>query len=436
MVNPKQSTSEPDPDAPSRARVIISGVIGNLFEWYDFIIYGFFAPVIASQFFEPEASSGDLLKVFAVFAVGYFARPVGAVIFGSIGDRLGRKRALLLSLLVMAIPTIGMAVLPTRETIGILSPILLILLRVLQGISIGGEFTGATAYLSEHSADDRRGLAGSLTVSFAMLGILLGSLVYTMMEWFCTTEFIQIWGWRLAFLGGLGILIIAGWLRWTMPVSPHFQKAKSDGKLATHPVRNCLRNQFGPLMRGILLISLPAMLCYALTVYMSDYLHKQASFPRSTAGLMVTIAIAMAVVIPVLVGALSDRIGRRPIIRLGFVLSIIWSVPLFALAVHGPPILAWIGVLVGALVLSLMQGVYPAALAELFPTSARYTGTSIAYNVCFALLGGTFPLVGTWLVDLTSDPLTPGYYLGAVAILATILIWRIPETGLTPLRED
>ena len=435
MPTSPDSIPDPDPAAPSRARVVISGVIGNLFEWYDFIIYGFFAPVIASQFFEPEAASGDLLKVFAVFAVGYFARPIGAVIFGSIGDRLGRKKALLLSLVVMAVPTIGMALLPTHDTIGVLSPILLILLRVLQGISIGGEFTGATAYLSEHSADDRRGLAGSLTVSSAMLGILLGSLVYTLMEWFCTPDFIQVWGWRLAFLGGFGILIIAAWLRWTMPVSPHFQKAKSEGKLAKHPVRSCLRNHFGSLMRGVLLISLPAMLCYALTVYMSDYLHKQAGFTRSAAGLMVTIAIAMAVVVPVLVGAWSDRIGRRPIIRMGFIASIIWSVPLFALAAYGSPVLAWIGVLVGALVLSLMQGVYPAALAELFPTSARFTGTSIAYNICFALLGGTFPLLGTWLVGLTSNPLMPGYYLGVAAIVATIFIWRIPETGLSPLRE-
>ena len=436
MATTVKPSQQPRSKTPSRGRVIISGVIGNLFEWYDFIIYGFFAPIIATQFFSPESGSGDLLKVFAVFAVGYFARPIGAVIFGSIGDRLGRKKALLLSLVVMAVPTLGMAFLPTHDSIGVLSPILLIILRVLQGISIGGEFTGANAYLSEHSRDDQRGLAGSLTVSSAMLGILLGSLVYTLMVWLCSPLFLQSWGWRLAFLGGFGILIIAGWLRWTMPVSPHFEKAKSDGKLVSHPVRHCLRTQMGSLMRGILLISMPAMLCYALTVYMSDYLNTQAEFSRSTAGLMVTIATAIAVVVPILVGTWSDRIGRRPIIRFGFIASIIWAVPLFALAIHGSPLLAWVGVLVGALILSLMQGVYPAALAELFPTSARYTGTSIAYNVCFAFLGGTFPLLATWLVDLTSNPLVPGYYLGGMAILATVFIWRIPETGLSPLRED
>lgn len=436
MTTTTSAPVDSESSSPSRGRVIVSGVIGNLFEWYDFIIYGFFAPVIATQFFRPEATSGDLLKVFAVFAVGYFARPIGAIIFGSIGDRLGRKKALLLSLIVMAVPTIGMALLPTWESIGVLSPVLLILLRILQGISIGGEFTGANAYLSEHSADDRRGLAGSLTVSSAMLGILLGSLVFTLMEWLCTPAFIQLWGWRLAFLGGFGILLIAGWLRWTMPVSPHFEKAKSNGTLVAHPVRNCLRNHFGTLMRGILLISLPSMLCYALTVYMSDYLHKQADLSRSAAGLIVTVAIAMAVVVPVVIGAWSDRVGRRPIIRFSFIASIVWSVPLFALAIMGSSALAWTGVLVGALILSLMQGVYPATLTELFPTSARYTGTSIAYNICFAILGGTFPLLATWLVGATGDPLAPGYYLGAVAVLATIFIWRIPETGLSPLREE
>ena len=221
-----------------------------------------------------------------------------------------------------------------------------------------------------------------------------------------------------------------------MPVSPHFEKAKSNGELVAHPVRHCLRNQFGALMRGILLISMPSMLCYALTVYMSDYLNKEGGFSRSEAGLMVTIAISMAVVVPILVGAWSDRIGRRPIIRFSFIASILWSIPIFALVIQGPPVLAWVGVLVGALILSLMQGAYPAALAEMFPTSARYTGTSIAYNVCFAFLGGTFPLVATWLVDTTGDPLAPGYYLGIVGILATIFIWGIPETALSPLREE
>ena len=141
MTTTTSAPVDSESSSPSRGRVIVSGVIGNLFEWYDFIIYGFFAPVIATQFFRPEATSGDLLKVFAVFAVGYFARPIGAIIFGSIGDRLGRKKALLLSLIVMAVPTIGMALLPTWESIGVLSPVLLILLRILQGISIGGEFT-------------------------------------------------------------------------------------------------------------------------------------------------------------------------------------------------------------------------------------------------------------------------------------------------------
>ena len=430
------SDSNADSGAPSRGRVILSGVIGNLFEWYDFIIYGFFAPLIATQFFNPESQSGDLLKVFAIFAVGYFARPIGAVLFGSIGDRLGRKTALLVSLVVMAVPTIGMACLPTWESIGLLSPILLILLRILQGISIGGEFTGANAYLSEHSSDQHRGLAGSLTVSSAMLGILLGSLVYTMMVWLCSSEYIQTWGWRLAFRGGFGILLIAGWLRWTMPVSPHFEKAKTCGKLVTNPVRHCLKTQTRALMSGILLISIPAMYCYALTVFMSDYLHEQGQFSRSTAGLMVTIAIAIAVVMPVIVGAWSDRIGRKPIIRTAFVLSVLWSLPMFALAVKGSLLMAWVGVTIGALILSLMQGVYPALLTELFPTSARYTGTSIAYNICFAVLGGTFPLLATWLIDITANPMTPGFYLGVVAFIATICIWRLPETAFTPLRED
>ena len=424
----------PEPSPPSRAKVVSGGIIGNLFEWYDFTVYGFFAPVIAVEFFGAGNPTTDLLKAFAVFAVGYFARPIGGILFGFIGDRMGRRKALLLSLGLMSLPTLGMVLMPTWTSVGLLSPILLILFRVLQGISIGGEFTGATAYLTEHGKG-RRGFTGAMTVSSAMLGILLGSLVFTIMDWQFTQPFIQAWGWRIAFAFGLLILVVAAWLRWKMPVSPHFKKAQESGTLQRHPIRHCLKTQRGQLARALVLISFPALLCYALTVYMAEYLVGQCGLPRSMAGLIVTIAIAVSVVLPLIVGHASDRWGRRPFIRFSFVLATAWSIPLFFLSHTGLPAYAWLAVLLGAVMLGIMQGVYPAALTELFPTSTRYSGTSIAYNISFALFGGTFPFMATWLVHLTDNALAPGWYLGAAGLISTILIWRMPETGLSPLPE-
>ena len=429
-------TSPAQEQAPGRGKVIAASVIGNLFEWYDFTVYGFFAPVIAVLFFGPSHDGGNLLKAFAVFAVGYFARPLGAVIFGSIGDRLGRKKALLFSLGVMAIPTLGLVFIPTWESVGILSPILLILFRVIQGISIGGEFTGATAYLSEHSEQGKRGFHGAMTVSSAMLGILLGSLVFTVMEWLFEPAVLLAWGWRLAFAGGLMILVCAAWLRWQMPVSPHFEKAKAAGTLSKQPVRECLRTQRRSLFRAILLISFPAMLCYAMTVYFSEFLYTQGHLPKPLAGLIVTVSIGISAVLPLVIGAASDRYGRRPFIRVAFLIGTAWAIPLFLLAGMGVPAYAWLAALVGSILLGTMQGVYPATLTEMFPTSTRYTGTSIAYNVSFAVLGGTFPLVAAWLVQMTGNSLAPGLYLGIGGLISIILIWRIPETGLSPLRSD
>ena len=406
-----------------------AAVIGNLFEWYDFTIYGFFAPVIASEFFGPGDSTTNLLQAFGVFAVGYFARPLGAIIFGSIGDRLGRRVALLLSLLVMAIPTLGMVLIPTWQSVGILSPLLLIGFRLLQGISIGGEFTGAVSYLSEHAGERHRGFSGALTVSTAMLGILLGSLVYTLMDLSMSVPDLLHWGWRWAFGFGLVILVIATILRWGMPASPHFEQAKAEGKLATHPIRTCLREQRRALVNAILLISAPAMLCYALTVYMSEFLDAQGGLARSTAGLIVTVAIGVSVLVPLIIGAWSDRRGRMPFIRTGFVACMLWSIPLFALAGSGSEPLAWVAVMVGAVILGILQGVYPVTLSEMFPTESRYSGTSIAYNVSFAFVGGTFPLVAAWLVASTDSSLSPGWYLLTMTFMAMLFIWRLPETA-------
>ncbi|MCH2134153.1 MAG: MFS transporter [Phycisphaerales bacterium] len=433
---PTAADHSPDSTPPRRSRAIAGGVIGNLFEWYDFTIYGFFAPVIAVEFFGDGDGTAGLLKAFAVFAVGYLGRPLGAVIFGLIGDRLGRKVALLVSLAVMAVPTLGMVLIPTWQSVGILSPILLVLFRLVQGISIGGEFTGAVSYLSEQAASRHRGLCGALTVSTAMLGILMGSLVFTIMESTMSTEALQGWAWRVAFGGGLLILFAAGWVRWGMPVSSHFQEAKAAGTLVAQPVRTCFRSYRREIGYAMLLIAVPSMICYAVTISMAEFLHREVHMPRASAGLIVTIAIVLSVVIPLISGALSDRFGRRPFIRISFLGVVIWAIPMYALAGTGNMVLVWVAVLVGAVLLGIMQGAYPAALSELFPTSVRYTGTSIVYNICFAVLGGTFPLAATWLIDITGQVTAPGWYLGGVSLLVLIFIWRMPETAKSSLRSD
>ena len=299
---------------------IVAGAFGNILEWYDFAVFGFLAPVIADQFFPAHDSLAGLIRVYGVFAAGYLMRPLGGMIFGHIGDRVGRKRALELSILMMALPTFLVGVLPTYAQIGTWAALLLILLRLIQGVSIGGELIGSISYIVEMAPPKKRGLHGSWTLFTATGGILVGSLLVTILRNTLGDEAMADWAWRVPFLLGIAIAGAGLWLRMGLPESDVFE-ARSDPGTKQSPVVEALREASGPIAHLCVLLCLFAAGFYILFVWMPTYYADILEPPVPHAYAINSLAmVALLAVIPV-AGALSDRFGRRRVLLTGMVLT-------------------------------------------------------------------------------------------------------------------
>ena len=410
--------------SPKRLRSMISGVLGNLLEWYDFTVYGFFAVTIG-QVLLGSGDDGGTLEALAIFAIGFIARPFGGAVLGSIADRLGRRRALLISVLGIIIPTFLIALLPTHQQIGALSGILLLLLRLVQGIAVGGEFTGSMVFLSELAARGHRGLATGCSVATAMAGILLGGLVYTLLSSLMEPAMLQTWGWRIAFL--LGALL--GLVTWFLLQSAEETEGFVDEAATESPVLACLHDHWRGILRSMMVLALPAAWCYSVTVFVVVLLHHRLGNDAVFAGAMGSIAAAIPIVCTPLFGAISDRVGRRPVMLAGSIAALLLGVPILALVDHAATGVVVLAVVSGGLVLAVLQGGTAVALVEQFPDRVRATGTGIAYNLTYAIAGGTQPLLALWLVDVTGSDLAPGGILVLLAIVSLVGVRLCRETA-------
>ena len=425
------SAMSPTPHS-SLTRTVVAGAIGNLLEWYDFGLFGYFAPVIARQIMPPGDRLASLLETFGVFAAGFLMRPLGGVIFGYVGDRLGRKRALELSVLLMAVATTLIGLLPPHSSIGLTAPLLLTLMRLLQGLSVGGEYVGSMSFLSEHAAPARRAFIGSWSSFSVVLGSLLGSGTAALLTGLLSEAQLLSWGWRLPFLSGILIGVVGLWLRLGIQESPSFLRIQKTGNLAANPLAEAVRNDLGPIAITLGLAGLLAIGFYLPFVWLPTWL-AQINRPPLDEGRALTantVALAALLVLTPLAALVSDRVGRRPMIlgtALGYALL---SYPLFLLMSGGTFAGALLAGLVFAACNSLFSGCMAATLVELFPTRTRYTGMAIAYNVGMALLGGTAPLAATGLIRLTGDVLAPAYYLiGAAAVTGVAALFVKPRHG-------
>lgn len=424
----------PESPAPhsSLTRTVVAGAIGNLLEWYDFGLFGFFAPVIARQIMPPGDRLATLLETFGVFAAGFLMRPLGGVIFGYVGDCWGRKRALELSVLLMAVATTLIGLLPPHASIGLAAPFLLTLMRLLQGLSVGGEYVGSMSFLAEHATPTRRAFVGSWSSFSVVLGSLLGSGTAALLTGLLSEAQLLAWGWRLPFLGGVLIGVVGLWLRLGIKESPSFLHIQKSGNLATNPLAEAVRNDLGPIVITLGLAGILSIGFYLPFVWLPTWLSQinRPPLDEDQALTANTIALAALLVLTPLTALVSDRVGRRPMIlgtALGYALL---SYPLFLLMSAGTFAAALLGGLVFAACNSLFSGCMAATLVELFPTRTRYTGMAIAYNVGMALLGGTAPLAATGLIRLTGDVLAPAYFLmGAAAVTGSACLFVKPRHG-------
>ncbi|MDZ4017054.1 MFS transporter [Pseudomonas sichuanensis] len=417
-------------------RVIAASAIGNFVEWFDFAVYGFLATLIATQFFASQDPSVALLKTFAVFAVAFALRPLGGIVFGALGDRLGRKRILSLTILLMAGSTTLIGLLPTYASIGVLAPALLTLARCLQGFSAGGEYAGACAYLMEHSPQDKRAFYGSFVPVSTFSAFACAALIAYGLEASLSAEAMNSWGWRVPFLIAAPLGLVGLYLRWRMEETPAFRQAMAEGKQHSHsPLGDTLRHH-GRTIRNLgAFISLTALSFYMFTTYFATYLQTVGQLSRAQALLVTTVALLFAAVGCPLAGAFCDRVGRRRTIGFTCIWVMVAVFPAYWLASSGSMSGALLGVILLA-VGALMSGVVTAALlSECFPTRSRYTASAITYNVAYTLFGGTAPLVATWLIEQSGSRLAPAFYLVAIAMLALIGGSALPETSRISLHD-
>jgi len=416
--------------ASSVPRTVLAGTIGNVLEWYDFAIYGFLAPIIGNLFFPSDDSFASLLAAFGVLAVGYAARPVGSVLFGTIGDKLGRKPALVLSVILMGVSTCAIGLLPDHSQIGEAAPVLLILLRSLQGVSVAGEYADSTVLLGEQAPLDRRGYILSWVAFASNGGFLLGAGVGAVVSSLLGDQAMHAWGWRIPFLLGAVVAGIAVFVRRGLVESPVMNEI-ADGD--SSPVIVALRRDWRLIVRIVFLVMPTAIGYYIFFVFAASYLTDQMHFSTAEALNISSVNLLVMVSIAPFAGIYADRLGRKPLL---------WFVAVGTFALAWP--LWWLMhqnnlgiILAGQLGFAVLNGigwvVIMPAMVEMLPAKTRCTTLAIGYNLCLGFIGGTTPLVATYLVERTANDFSPVYYLMAASLLSFIAIKGLREGAQRPL---
>jgi metabolite-proton symporter len=428
------------PPRTNIVRVVAASMAGTTVEWYDFFLYGVAAALVFPHVFFPTGNAtAATLASLGTFAVGFLARPVGGLVFGHYGDRIGRKKLLVLSLLMMGLSTFAIGLLPSYATVGVLAPILLVLLRLIQGFALGGEWGGAVLIVSEHGDPARRGFWASWPQAGAPAGQLIANGLLAIMAVAQSEEEFLAWGWRIPFLLSAVLVLIGLWIRLSVEESPIFREAREKAETTGDdkmPILTVLRRYPREVLTAMGARFAENVSYYIFTIVITTYVTTQLKLPSSFAlGAVLIGAVVHIAAIP-LWGALSDRIGRRPVYLIGAIGVGVWAFAFFALLNTKNFALAAISVVVGLVLHGAMYGPQAAFLSELFGTTVRYSGVSIGYQLASIVAGGLAPIIAVALLATFQTGYAVAVYVALAALVTVVAVATYSETSKRDLAED
>jgi MHS family proline/betaine transporter-like MFS transporter len=405
-------------------RNILACIIGNTLEWYEFSLFAYLSPVIAHLFFPSQNAIASLLSTLLVFAAGFVVRPLGSIVLGHLGDRIGRAKTLKLTILLMSVSSILTGFIPTYQHVGIFAPCLLIICRLLQGFCIGGEFAGSMIYLSESAQDKHRALVSSMTNNGSNVGVLIAVLGCTFASNSMSPEALELYGWRILFISG-GVLGVAGlWLRRDLSESNTFHTLQQNIKETYFPLRYVITHQYQRMIHIFLLLFISACGSYTLMGYLSTYMHEFLGMPLSQAFEMQTLFIILSLVLVPVFAYYSDKFGRKNILLFSIVGYLIFALPSFYFL---QSIQSWWVLIPLIIFYSAEQAVTPIIMVEMFGGKGRYTGISIAYNVSMALVGGFSPAINTWLIQHFNNMMIAYYVMVCALVSLFVVLKHMPQ---------
>ncbi len=421
----------PEPSITAAKRAVTVAVVGNVLEWYDFAVYGFLAAIIGKNFFPSADETTQLLASFAVFGSGFLARPLGGIVIGRIGDVKGRRFALLLTIFLMAAGTVLMGLIPTYATIGLAGPLLILIARLMQGFSAGGEWGGSTAFIVEWAPEGKRGFYGAFQQCSVAGGVLLGSGITATLSTLLAPEAMEAWGWRVPFLLGSLLGPVGLYMRRNIDETPAYTQEQAAPTAASE-------DDVWPLWlagRAFGFTVLWTAAYYIFLNYMPTFTARYANLSGAQALWSNTVGLVVLVIAIPMMGRLSDIVGRRPVLLACCAAFVLLPYPVASLMVSGPPfgVVIAMQVLLGA-VIALFSGAGPAAIAEIFSTRNRSTWMTTGYALAVTVFGGFAPYIATWLIRETGSPIAWVYYIMAAAVISGIVIYRLKETAFEALR--
>ncbi len=406
-------------------KVVASTMLGNGLEWYDYALYGTFTALISKHFFPAGNDAVALIATFGIFAIGFLMRPLGAMMFGYIGDKYGRKNALSLSILMMAIPTACIGLLPTYTSIGIYAPILLTIIRLVQGVAIGGEFGGSIVYLVEHAKPANKNRVGSLSMLSMLIGLFFGTMISAVLAEVMSPENFDTYGWRIPFILGFFIGLVGLYIRTKLNESPVFIEAQEAGHVSESPIKETFKNNYKEVLLGVGLYLSVTIPFYIQTVFMPSFMVKFMHFSSADALLIYLTVLGVMMICAPISAILCDTHNRERLMKIVAVGYLLFAIPYIYLLDYKTFTFALVSQMVFASILAFYIAPIPTLVTELFPARTRYTGMSLACNLAAAIFGGTAPMLVTTLITKTESNYPIAIYIMFAAATSLFCVFEV-----------